>query len=426
MSTTAEAPLPSTPTALAPLWDSLGITTDWAQTAVAFCALLTVALIALFICRRVLLVLVRRAVKKSKTKWDDALLTHKFFTKLCLLAPAVVFQFGIAFVPHISLAAKEHVVDIALGLMALTALLAINAFLSAVNTIYSSYESSKRRPIKGYLQILKIFVSVLGIVFIIATLAQQDPWGFLTAIGGMGVVLMLVFKDTILSLVASIQLTSNNMVQVGDWIEMPQFHADGDVIDIALHTVKVQNWDKTITTIPTHKLIETSFKNWRSMPESGGRRIKRSLVIDMNTIRFLTEEEIQRFQKFELLAQYINGKSDEIHTDNKQRTGDLDLAANKRQLTNIGTLRAYIESYLHDRADIHDEGLTFLIRQLQSESTGVPIEIYVFCTNTDWVAYEGIQSDIFDHLLAMVPEFGLRIFQEPSGSDFSSFTNGTA
>ena len=230
----------------------------------------------------------------------------------------------------------------------------------------------------------------------------------------------MVFRDTILSFVASLQIASNDMVRVGDWIEMPQFGADGDVVDIALHTVKVQNWDKTITTIPTHRLISDSFKNWRAMSESGGRRIKRALHLDMSSIRFLGDADIERFGKFVLLKDYISEKKAELEEYNKSVTdGDPNLVANARRLTNIGTFRMYVVQYLKANPKIHDN-MTFLIRQLSPTANGLPLEIYVFSNDVNWVAYEGIQSDIFDHLLAIVPEFGLRVFQQPTGQDFQA------
>ena len=232
----------------------------------------------------------------------------------------------------------------------------------------------------------------------------------------MTAVLLLVFKDTILSLVASIQLAGNDMIRVGDWIEMPKYGADGDVVDIALHTIKVQNWDKTITTIPTHRLIEDSFKNWRGMTLAGGRRIKRSIFIDANTIRFLEPNEIEAFEKYTLLQDYIDQKRRDIETYNASGR-DRTINANIRRLTNVGTFRAYIYSYLKNHPQVH-KNLTLLVRQLDPTPQGLPIEIYCFTTTTDWNAYEDIQSDMIDHLFAVAPDFGLHTFQNPSGQDF--------
>ncbi len=243
----------------------------------------------------------------------------------------------------------------------------------------------------------------------------------MSGVGAMTAVLLLVFKDTILSLVASVQLTSLDMVRVGDWIEMPQYNADGDVVDVALHTVRVQNWDKTVTTIPTHKLISDSFRNWRAMSESGGRRIKRALHLDVSSIRFLTPAEVERFKGFALLADYIEGKEKELADYNAGLPGKTDAQVNLRRLTNVGTFRAYVFNYLKHHPKVHQH-MTLLVRQLQPGPTGLPIEVYAFSNDTAWAVYEGVQADIFDHLLAIVPEFGLSVFQQPSGRDLQNLT----
>ena len=268
--------------------------------------------------------------------------------------------------------------------------------------------------IKSYLQILKLVLNILGTIVVIAIVSGRSPIYLLSGIGALTAVLMLVFKDTILSFVASIQINSNDLFKVGDWLEIPQLGADGDVIDIALHTVKIQNWDKTISIIPTYKLIDSSFKNWRGMSESGGRRIKRSLYLDQNSINFCSAEQLEYFKTFELLTGYLNNKITEVDTSNSAKNINMDPQVNGRRLTNIGTFRAYIQAYLKGHNKIHNE-LTFLIRQLSPSERGLPIEIYVFTNITDWIEYEGIQADIFDHLLSVIPEFGLRIFQNPTG-----------
>ena len=253
---------------------------------------------------------------------------------------------------------------------------------------------------------------------------NRSPWIFVSGIGAMTAVLLLIFRDTILSLVASIQIASNDMVRVGDWIEMPELGADGDVIEVALHTVKVQNWDKTITTIPTHRLIADSFKNWRGMSLSGGRRIKRSVSIDLQSVRFLTDEEIERFERWALLRDYMASKRRELEEANAAPELDRALTADLRRLTNLGTFRAWIQALVRAHPKIHQSGHTLLIRQLAPGPQGVPIEIYCFANDTDWIAYEAIQSDLFDRILAMVPEFGLRVFQEPAGSDLERLATG--
>jgi miniconductance mechanosensitive channel len=338
------------------------------------------------------------------------------FERLAHLLPAMVVYYGIRWVPSLSDTLGMVIQRVTVASIVVIALSAMSAFLRAANEIYSAHPASRHRPIKGYLQIIQIAIYLLGGISVVAILMDRSPLVFLSGVGAMTAVLMLVFKDTILSLVASVQLTSNGMVAVGDWIEMPAFGADGDVIDIALHTIKVQNWDKTITTIPTHKLIDNSFKNWKGMSESGGRRIKRSLQLDMGTIRFLKPEEIEHFSHFELLSDYIREKKAALEESNRGRS-DSGIIANSRYLTNIGTFRAYVVNYLRQHPKIHHQGMTFLVRQLAPTPEGVPIEVYVFSNDTNWVNYEGIQSDLFDHLLSIVPEFGLTVYQRPSGTD---------
>ncbi|MEN8181104.1 MAG: mechanosensitive ion channel domain-containing protein, partial [Myxococcota bacterium] len=292
------------------------------------------------------------------------------------------------------------------------------AVLSAANSIYSLDPENRTRPIKGYVQLASIGLYLVAALLVLASLMDRSPLLFLSGIGAMTAVLLLIFRDTILGLVASVQLTTNDMVHVGDWIEMPQCGADGDVIDVALHTVKVQNWDKTITTIPTYKLIEDSFKNWRGMSRSGGRRIKRAIFVDVNSIRFLTLTEIERYAGWSLLRDYMRRKREELAEYNAGRDSEASVSADVRQLTNVGTLRAYIESYLRQHPKVH-QGLTLIVRQLAPGAEGLPIEIYCFANDTEWAAYEGIQSDIFDHILAISPEFDVRIYQNPTGRDLA-------
>lgn len=373
--------------------------------------------LSLLITRRIVLRAIVRLVLKTKSGWDDALHEHRVFERLATISPALIIYYGAQFVPGLSENLQLLIQRIATAAMIAVVLASASGVIDALSEIYSKYPVAKTRPIKGYLQVAKIILFGLGAVVIVALLIDQSPFLLLSGVGALTAVLLLIFKDTILSLVASVQITSNDMVRVGDWIEMPQFSADGDVIDIALHTVKVQNWDKTITTIPTYKLIDDSFKNWRGMSASGGRRIKRSINLDVNTIRFLREDDLKRFEKFQILDEYIRGKRKDLEESNESSGGSA--AINSRRLTNIGTYRAYIAGYLRAHPGIHD-GMTFLIRQMESGVQGVPIQIYVFSNDTEWVAYEALQSDIFDHLLAIVPEFGLRVFQNPTGADFSA------
>ncbi|MCP4703163.1 MAG: mechanosensitive ion channel family protein, partial [candidate division Zixibacteria bacterium] len=351
----------------------------------------------------------------SRTKWDDILAERKVFDRLSHIAPALV----IYYMANIFPAGQETIERVAIIYIILAGVLVYDSFLNAILEIYRNYEISKQKPIKGYIQVVKIITYIFVIIFVIATLMDRSPLVLLSGLGAMTAILMLIFKDSILGLVAGIQLSFNDMIRIDDWIEMPAFGADGDVIDITLNTVKVQNWDKTISTIPAYAMISNSFKNWRGMSESGGRRIKRSFNIDMNSIKFCNEEMINRFKKIQYITEYIERKKEELALYNKERSNDNSLLINGRHMTNVGTFRAYIQAYLRNHPKIHKE-MTFLVRQLKPTETGLPIEIYVFSNDQNWINYEGIQADIFDHLFAVAPEFELRLFQSPSGNDFSS------
>ncbi len=381
-------------------------------------ALVAVAsVLADIVTRQILLTTIGRLVRGTAFLWDDVLQEHRVFARLAHLAPAAVVFYGVHLLPNVPPALAAIIGRGATAAMVLVTLLVVGAFLSAAGAIVQTLPRMEHRPVKGYVQIAKLVLYIVGGIVVIATLLDRSPLIFLSGIGAMTAVLLLIFRDTILSFVASLQLASYDLVRVGDWIEVPQFGADGDVIDIALHTIKVQNWDKTITTIPTHKLIEGSFKNWRGMSESGGRRIKRAMHIDMSTIRFLDDDAITRFAAFDLLREYIAGKRAELVQS--RRSEGADVPANARRLTNIGTFRAYAANYLRRHPKVH-RGMTLMVRQLPPTPEGLPLEVYAFSNDTDWTRYEGIQADIFDHLLAIAPEFGLRVFQHPSGRDFST------
>lgn len=390
----------------------------WAAALVGGTTVLLVAALVLLVVRRVLLRLAERLIRGSGVRWDDALLDRNVLGRAAWVAPLLVIYQGVPAIPHLPEGLDSFLLRLTSAGLVVVSLLTVSALLNAVHDVYATLPLAQGRSIKGYVQIVKIFVSIMGVVLVIAILLDRSPVGLLTGIGALTAVLLLVFRDTILSLVASLQLASNDMVRVGDWIEMPKYGADGDVIDIALHTVKVQNWDKTITTVPTYKLIEDSFKNWRGMQQSGGRRIKRAIRIDMGTVRFLEEADLDRFGRFVLLEDYIAGKRRELEEHNREHAAPgSGLVANARRLTNLGTFRAYVAAYLHQHPAIHAQGMTFLVRQLDPSPEGIPLEIYVFSRDTAWVAYEGVQADIFDHLLAILPEFGLRVFQKPTGAD---------
>jgi miniconductance mechanosensitive channel len=384
--------------------------------------ILVVAVLVYALARWFLVAAIRRLVKRSRITWDDALVEARVFIQLVHIAPALAVYYGIQFVPDLHAGLATLLQRVAICVMVAVTAASASSFLTAVNEVYSANPKYRHRPIKGYLQVLKIAFFLVAVLIIISTLMDKSPWLFVSGLGAMTAILLLIFKDTILSLVASVQIASNDMIHVGDWIEMPQAGADGDVIDVALHTVKVRNWDKTITTIPTHKFIDESFKNWRGMSESGGRRIKRAINIDMNSVRFLEDEEVERFERWALLCDYIEQKRQEIETSNRESGRDASINADIRRLTNVGTLRAYIRSYLHSHPKVHHAGYTLIVRQLAPRPTGLPIEIYCFSNDQAWDRYESIQADIFDHILAIVPEFGLRIFQAPAGADFDRLT----
>ncbi len=384
-------------------------------------ALALLAVLANFATKGVLLAAVRYFVRKTPTRWDDALMGRHVFSRLSHLAPALVIYYGaILFGPTPAMVIQR----LAVAYILLVGLYTLFAFLSAVVDIYETFDVSKQKPIKSYIQIVKIIAAVLVGLITLATLLNQEVGWLLGGFGAMTAVVLLVFKDSILGLVASIQLSANDMVRIGDWVEMPKYGADGDVIDVSLNTVKIHNWDKTISTIPAYALISDSFKNWRGMSESGGRRIKRSINIDINSIRFCTEEMLDRFEKYQLITDYIKSRRKQIAKYNREHDVDTSLLVNGRNMTNVGTFRAYAAAYLRCHPKIH-QAMTFLLRQLPLGEHGLPLEIYVFCNDQEWASYEAIQADIFDHLLAVIPMFDLRVFQRPSGSDLRRLTAET-
>ena len=374
------------------------------------------AILADFIVKRIIIATIKRLAMRSKNDWDDVFVERKVFNRLAHLAPAWIVYASLQYIFE-----AEKLVN-TLGnftqaYMVLVVLLVIDALLNALHEIYHRLPISQGRNIKGYVQVVKIIFYAAAVIMIISIFSGKAPSALLAGLGAMAAVLILVFKDTILGFVASIQLSANKMVNVGDWISMPKYNADGDVIDISLNTVKVQNWDKTIATIPTYALVSESFNNWKGMEESGGRRIKRSINIDMNSVGFLNAEQIEKFRKYYLLTDYINRKEKEISAFNKSLKLQEDQVTNGRKMTNLGTFRKYLEEYLKQHPKIHQD-MTFLVRHLQPSDKGLPIEIYVFSNDQAWANYEAIQADIFDHILAIIPEFGLRVFQNPTGRDF--------
>ncbi len=384
-------------------------------TALEFTGVILLAYIAFMITRKVLLKSAKTITGRTKTKYDDILLNDNLLRRLSYIAPLIVVNQFSTLLPDFD----NLISNLSGALTAVVVVLIVGSVLTSINDIYESMSGQNKRPIKGYIQIIKIVVYVIGIILIIGILTGQSIFQLLAGLGALTAVLILVFRDTILSFIASIQITSYDLVKVGDWIEVPSLGVDGDIMDIALHTIKVRNFDKTITTIPTHKLIEVSFKNWRGMQETGGRRIKRAIYIDQSSVKFCDEDMLNRFKQFQTIQSYLEDKEVEIKKFNEERKVDSTVTVNGRRMTNIGTFRAYLKAYLRNRDDIHKD-LTFLIRQKEPGAYGIPIEIYVFTTTTAWVEYEEIQADIFDHILAVIPLFDLKVFQVPTGHDIQS------
>ena len=397
---------------------------NYAELAPSLQSLIALALLALaalavnFLLKRVILRAAAPILDRRSQTADKAA------ARLATAAPLLLVSQGIEAIPNLPEAVVVVVGNVAKALIVLSVAMGISGALDYIEEVYRRRPEARSRPIKGYLQVLKIVIYCGAAIVMISVLIEQSPLLLLSGLGAMAAVVMLVFKDTILSLVASVQLTSNDMLRVGDWIEMPSMSADGDVIDIALHTVKVQNFDKTITTIPTHKLISDSYRNWRGMSDSGGRRIKRALFLDQNSVRFLAEDEIDGLRRFRVLDGHIARKEKEIAEWNaSELSGDCD-TVNARRMTNLGSFRAYVIAYLQNHPRIAGQGFTLLVRQLAPGPDGLPLEIYCFTDTVDWGDYEMIQSDIFDHLLAILPEFGLRVFQQPSGLDLMGAFKG--
>ncbi|WP_018753494.1 mechanosensitive ion channel family protein [Paenibacillus sanguinis] len=374
--------------------------------------IIIVSMAAHFVAKGIILKIITYSIRNNRIKWDNYILERKVFHKLVHVVPAIIIYYSASLFPaYQGLIAKGVVLYIIV-----ISLMVVNAFLNAVHDIYATYEIAKIRPIRGYIQVAKIFIFTIGGILLISALIGQSPVFLLSGIGALSAVIMLIFKDSILGLVAGVQLTSNDMVRVGDWIEMPKYGADGDIVDISLNTVKVQNFDKTITTIPTYALVSDSFKNWRGMQSSGGRRIKRSVFVDTSSIVFADPEMLDKFKKIHYLREYIAQKETDIEQYNLEHRMDRSVKANGRALTNIGIFRAYILRYLQHHPSIH-QNMTCIVRQLQPTETGLPLEIYAFVNDINWAVYEEVQSDIFDHIFAVAPEFGLRIFQNPTGHD---------
>ena len=400
-----------------------GLTTSGADRIdqfIVFALLLLVAFGVDFICRFILLRVVAAVVKRTRATWDDILFDRSVLVHLSrMVAPlvlSVTLPMAFAGVESVALTLVQRICDV---FIIVTFLSFVNALLKAIYTVYSSKEQLRNRPLKGLLQTAQVALWFVGGIVIIATLLNKDALSLLAGLGASAAVLMLVFKDSIMGVVSGVQLSANDMLKVGDWIAMPKYGADGTVIEVTLNTVKVRNWDNTITTIPPYLLVSDSFQNWRGMQESGGRRVKRSVNIDMNSVRFCTPQMLDKYRRIKLLADYIDQTEQVIKEYNAAQEIDNSVLVNGRRQTNLGVFRAYLNAYLRNLPGVRDD-MTLLVRHLQPTDHGIPIELYFFTRTTQWALYEQIQADVFDHLLAIVPEFDLRVFQSPTGADLKN------
>ncbi|MDF2544048.1 MAG: putative rane protein [Herbinix sp.] len=382
------------------------------STGIIVLGIILLCIIANIIMKKVVLRILTHYIKNNKYRWDDIMLSRKVFHRLMLIVPAVIIYMSAPVFINLS----ELIRRFTLTYILITAIFIISSILDSIDDIYRAYPISKVRPIKGLLQVVKIIIYIIFGIIVIANLMGESPLILISGFGALAAVFSFVFKDSILGFIAGIQLTSNDMLRIGDWIEMQKYGADGDVIDITLNTVKVQNFDKTIVTIPAYSLISDSFKNWRGMKEFGGRRIKRSIYIDINSIKFCTPQMIDKYKRIQYLRDYILEKEEEITRYNEQEVGEYDLVVNGKHLTNVGTFRAYILYYLKHNTMLHND-MVQMVRQLEPGPNGLPLEIYAFSKGTDFEVYETIQADIFDHIIAVAEEFDLRIFQSPTGYD---------
>lgn len=382
-------------------------------------AILTSALLITWLVRRKMLPILISILHKNKFHWDDLLVKHGLFHRLSWFVPILVISISQELLLRKDSGFSEILSRLLLIAVVIVATLSLNALLSSISSFVPDISKRHRSTIRGYTDIARIITMLFCGIFVVAIITNRSPWGLLSLLGGLTAIILLLFKDVLLGFVANIQLTTTDMVQVGDWIEMPKYGADGDVIDISIHCVRVQNWDKTVTSIPTYAMISNSFKNWRGMSESGGRRIKRAINIDMGSIHFMSKEAIEKLKEIKILEKYLQPRQQEIESYNKRHNLQEGHVINGRNQTNIGIFRAYTQEYLRQHPQIHSN-MTFLVRQLSPGPTGLPLEIYVFSKDQVWANYEAIQADIFDHLLAALPYFELQVFQNPCGSDFKS------
>ncbi len=380
-------------------------------------AALVLALFAWYLARTAIKLVLGFTVKRTKTVWDDIMYRNKVFLRAANAVPLMVFHWLAPYFTEF----EEILKRLTLALLIMVVLGVFRAMCKSGLEIYDGYEVSREKPLKGVVQIVIILAYIVGAVVIVSILLDKSPALLLSGLGAMTAILMLIFRDTILGFVAGIQIISNNSIRKGDWIVMSKYEADGDVIDIALHAVKVQNWDKTIVSIPTHKFLEESFTNWRGMVEAGGRRICRNINIDVSSIHYLSNQEIDELRKIQLITEYLDWRRAEVREWNNSRKADMTMPVNGRWLTNIGTFREYTRRYLLQHEELRSDML-MLVRQMPPTPSGLPLQVYVFTKTTAWVEYERVQSDIFDHLLAAIGYFGLRVFQNPGGHDLKGLS----
>ena len=379
--------------------------------------IVAIAFVSDFVCRQLLLRVVKRIVARTKATWDDILFEDRVLRRLCHIVPPVLIYFllPLAFPPESGMVA--FVLKLLLIYVIAVVLRFVNAFLKALHDVADQKEELQGKPLKGLMQTGQVIAFFVCIILIISILIDKSPARLLAGLGASAAILMLVFKDSIMGLVSGIQLTANDMLHVGDWISMSKYGVNGRVTEVTLNTVKVRNWDNTIVTVPPYLLISDSFQNWRPMQDSGGRRVMRSVNIDMNSVRFCTPEMLDRFRKIRLLKDYIDETERLIAESNEQAGVENDPEpVNGLHQTNLGVFRAYLERYLRSLAGINQE-MMLMVRQLQPTEKGLPVELYFFSKVTEWTVYEKVQADVFDHVLAVIPEFGLRVFQNPAGSD---------
>lgn len=377
-----------------------------------------VSTISYYLAKNPMLKVAHKLIIKTKNTWDDALIEHKVLTRLTLLLPFILILFLTPLVFPNELLFANLLVLLSKIFLTFQIARSISAMLNVSKSLYSETAKQKYLPLNAIIQVVKLAVYLVAVIIIISLILNRSPVYLLSGLGALTAVLILVFQDTIKGLVASIQISANKMVVAGDWVELPKYGADGDVIEIGLNTVKVQNFDKTITTVPTYALISDSFKNWRNMYHTGARRIKRTLIIDISSIDFYSLEKIDFLASTNLLKTYLTDKKQKLEVDNDAlNQGGYLNEIDTRQLTNIGTFRAYIEMYLNQNTNIRHD-LICMVRQLPATSSGLPLELYCFANTTDWVEYEAIQADVFDHLFAIAPHFDLRVFQYPTGFDW--------